>query len=441
MCIVACLGIACLSAIHLRANPVAVQSMEDLQRINATAKQQNHLVVLLFIASSSSDGKSALLASKSIQNQSFMDWVERHAELGVVDVSAGETPVQDGRDTLRFMHPQVSKVVRATHMRDVPWLALYDDEGVLLEWTTGGTETPELIEKFQKCYRKVFKGIKEAPDAPPTAPPPPALKLKMISGTAQRRLATINDETFFAGETHRVSVNNQNLRVQCVEIREKSVLVKINDETQSFELTIGESHPVAAASLEPSPQDQFNRGANDALRNPVFRRIFAAIGWSIIVLSLAMLGLYVPFCWSCFQLCRRAGYPSMILVWLPGFKRLALYRATDTAWFWFFFPLFCWSACRQRIVTHDPNVDFAVWLMFFLLALSGAFAWIRCCARLCSLFNKTRWWVLLMIWPVIGWPVFMYLAWSSRAEDNEPAIRAMDRGFESARLTSANLPS
>jgi hypothetical protein len=35
-----------------------------------------------------------------------------------------------------------------------------------------------------------------------------------------------------------------------------------------------------------------------------------------------------------------------------------------------------------------------------------------------------------MIWPVIGWPVFMYLAWSSRADEDEPMIREVARRFQ-----------
>jgi hypothetical protein len=38
-----------------------------------------------------------------------------------------------------------------------------------------------------------------------------------------------------------------------------------------------------------------------------------------------------------------------------------------------------------------------------------------------------------MIWPVLGWPVFLYLAWTSRAvDDEEPAIRELDRRYQHA---------
>jgi len=56
------------------------------------------------------------------------------------------------------------------------------------------------------------------------------LELKIISGTPQRRLATVNNQTFLVGETLTVQVGQTSLRVRCLEIRERSVLVDIQGE-------------------------------------------------------------------------------------------------------------------------------------------------------------------------------------------------------------------
>ena len=80
-----------------------------------------------------------------------------------------------------------------------------------------------------------------------------SLKLKMISGAAQRRLATINDETFFAGETHRISIGDKKVKVQCLEIGEKSVLVTVEGEAKSRELTLGQLERVSIGSVAPIP--------------------------------------------------------------------------------------------------------------------------------------------------------------------------------------------
>lgn len=58
------------------------------------------------------------------------------------------------------------------------------------------------------------------------------LDLKIISGTPQRRLATLNNQTFLAGESLRVIVRGKEVRVRCLEIRDRSVLVDVHGEGQ-----------------------------------------------------------------------------------------------------------------------------------------------------------------------------------------------------------------
>jgi hypothetical protein len=53
------------------------------------------------------------------------------------------------------------------------------------------------------------------------------LELKIISGSPQRRLATVNNQTFLVGETLRVIVRGDEIRVRCLEIRESSVMVDV----------------------------------------------------------------------------------------------------------------------------------------------------------------------------------------------------------------------
>jgi hypothetical protein len=64
------------------------------------------------------------------------------------------------------------------------------------------------------------------------------LELKIISGPAQKRNATINNQTFFTGETLKVTVGTNRMSVTCQEIRERSVLVKVFGETESRELKL-----------------------------------------------------------------------------------------------------------------------------------------------------------------------------------------------------------
>jgi hypothetical protein len=64
------------------------------------------------------------------------------------------------------------------------------------------------------------------------------LELKIVSGPPQKRLATINNQTFLAGETLKVTVGTTRVNVTCQEIRERSVLVKIFGEAEPRELKL-----------------------------------------------------------------------------------------------------------------------------------------------------------------------------------------------------------
>jgi len=64
------------------------------------------------------------------------------------------------------------------------------------------------------------------------------LELKILSGTAQRRLATVNNQTFVVGESQRVIVRGSEVRVRCLEIRDRSVLVEVQGEDAPRELKL-----------------------------------------------------------------------------------------------------------------------------------------------------------------------------------------------------------
>jgi len=65
-----------------------------------------------------------------------------------------------------------------------------------------------------------------APPASPT-PVPDTLRLKGISGAGQHRFALINDVTLETLETGRVRVGATNVTVQCLEIRNDSVVIQV----------------------------------------------------------------------------------------------------------------------------------------------------------------------------------------------------------------------
>ena len=65
------------------------------------------------------------------------------------------------------------------------------------------------------------------------------LKLKGIAGTAKRRMALINTETLAVGDDARVPLGDKTVRVHCLEIKETSVIIRVDYEENTRELHLG----------------------------------------------------------------------------------------------------------------------------------------------------------------------------------------------------------
>lgn len=78
----------------------------------------------------------------------------------------------------------------------------------------------------------------------PTSPPPKYsdLALKNLSGSKNRRLALINNQTFAAGESALVRLGDGQVKVRCLEIRESSVVIQVEGQEQRRELKLPQSH-------------------------------------------------------------------------------------------------------------------------------------------------------------------------------------------------------
>lgn len=75
------------------------------------------------------------------------------------------------------------------------------------------------------------------------APPAPPQRfddivLKSISGTKERRFAMLNNTTFAQGDTAKVKVQDGDMKVRCVEIRDKSVIVAVEGQSEPREIKL-----------------------------------------------------------------------------------------------------------------------------------------------------------------------------------------------------------
>jgi len=92
---------------------------------------------------------------------------------------------------------------------------------------------------FPHSMRLFVSGVVVKTNVQPTAPPPVELRLNGISGTADRRLAIINNQTFETNEEGEVPTNPGRARIRCLEIKADSVVVQVGGEQRALHLRPG----------------------------------------------------------------------------------------------------------------------------------------------------------------------------------------------------------
>jgi hypothetical protein len=75
-----------------------------------------------------------------------------------------------------------------------------------------------------------------APAAPPVRYT--NLVLQNISGPKSHRFALVNNQTLAVGDTARVKLGDSEVRVHCMEIRDRSVIVSVDGQQGSRELVL-----------------------------------------------------------------------------------------------------------------------------------------------------------------------------------------------------------
>jgi thioredoxin-related protein len=104
----------------------------------------------------------------------------------------------------------------------------FEWKDVAAEQTPGETK-PEVPAKDEPLWGGLVTPPKQYND----------LKLTGISGSASRRFAIINNQTFAPGETAKVKLKDTQVKVLCKEIRPNSVLIQIDGSNETKELILG----------------------------------------------------------------------------------------------------------------------------------------------------------------------------------------------------------
>ena len=95
--------------------------------------------------------------------------------------------------------------------------------------------------KSERWKPKVVVAVTAIPDASFFAQALNSVVLKGISGGRNKRLALINNRTVGIGETVEIKFNNQLVRMRCIEIRDKSVLLGVDGSPDTKEIHLRSS--------------------------------------------------------------------------------------------------------------------------------------------------------------------------------------------------------
>ena len=123
--------------------------------------------------------------------------------------------------------------------------------------------------------------------------------------------------------------------------------------------------------------------------------VFVALGISLLFY------LFHCYCWM--LICRKAGKPAGILVWLPGVQMVPWLRAAGmSGW----------------------------WCLAFLVPVLNIVAWVLLCLNLAKARGKSVWIGVLLLLPLTNFFAFLYLAFSNdgqsdQDEEAEPKIMTL----------------
>ena len=224
--------------------------LTDVDAAKARLMAENKPLLLLFTGSDWSP--AGQLLNQDVFNQpDFQAYAETNLILLVADFPRR-----------RVVPPEQAKVNAALakeyHVEFLPTIILLDARGQeVVRLAYRGAGLKDFMAALDTHVREIARNTVRRPPAAGEAAavaqaggalfngaltgPPPRYKdlvLKTISGPRGRRLALINNQTFSAGEAARVRLNDSEVKVRCVEIRERSVLVSVEGQEAPRELAL-----------------------------------------------------------------------------------------------------------------------------------------------------------------------------------------------------------
>jgi protein disulfide-isomerase len=227
------------------------QWLTDFSAAQGQAQRENKAMLLDFTGSDWC-GWCIKLNKEVFSQQEFQTFAARNLVMVEVDFPKRKTqsPAQQktnrelaqrfgirGYPTLVLLNAQGQEIARTGYRPGGPKPFVAEIAKMIGVPDSSASATPKAARAQTKKDRPLYGGA-------PLQPPPKydALELKGISGTAQRRFALINNQTFMEGETAGVRFEAGQIRVRCVEIKEDSVVIEVGREKERREIFLTKTH-------------------------------------------------------------------------------------------------------------------------------------------------------------------------------------------------------
>jgi thioredoxin-related protein len=233
-------------AAFLRPDANAATWLTDLTAAQAKAKAEEKMVLINFTASDR--GKWCIQLNQEVFSQPEFDaFASNNLILVEVDFRNGQNAA-----LLRTNETLAEKF----RVQGYPTLIVLNSQGqktATLGYVEGGPASfiaalaRNPVGKFRlpaesKTAPEQTASSKPAPRPENAATPAPAgfseLTLKGISGPKDNRLAMINNRTLAAGESTTIRLRDRPVKIRCVEILEKSVIVTMDDSEERREVRL-----------------------------------------------------------------------------------------------------------------------------------------------------------------------------------------------------------
>ena len=234
-------NLVALSLVLLLAGQQARAWMTDLKVAQDRAYAENRVVLINFTGS---DWCSwcIRLRKEVFETTEFNAFAERHLMLVEVDFPNNKPITAAQRTANRTLADRYG-------IQGYPTIVLLNSKGAeigRLGYLEGGPKAFINAIRERAGLPASDSGYKADPAATPNfsgakvGPPPKyaALTLKRISGTGSKRLALINNQTLAPGESGKVRLGDGEVKIKVEEIRDRSVVVTVDDQRGRKELPL-----------------------------------------------------------------------------------------------------------------------------------------------------------------------------------------------------------